>query len=393
MTVEKVETLAGILKGAGYKSAASYLHEYKVAHIENGFEVPAQLQRRLAQCRRACERGKGPTKRAAEVPEERRRGKRRILRYRRLHGRRKGAPRVPFAADLFEFGAVWMLREIEINALHPEHILLDESLKRVTLVWPSSKTDQEGQEVCRVLQCCGYSKCSHDCAYHVSSTLVTKVKAAGYSYCSVLSNGTKASKAQLIAAWRELYGGGVSGHSARRTGALTYVRKGWALPQIAYLGRWKSNVIYQYAEEALQSLPVNSPGTTKNSSGKGEDPSGLRRKRDLDALKAHVDEQLEKVCSGTKGLEDLKAEVESIKRAAKPGLLPRRIQSISTKVTHANMDMSVCSPPQAWRTRCGWSFYGAKAVFLGEEAAVTCAKCLSLLPEVTQCKEVEEGDL
>ena len=47
------------------------------------------------------------------------------------------------------------------------------------------------------------------------------------------------------------------GHSARRTGALRYIRHGWAIPQVAYLGRWKSAVIYEYVAEALESLPVN----------------------------------------------------------------------------------------------------------------------------------------
>lgn len=32
---------------------------------------------------------------------------------------------------------------------------------------------------------------------------------------------------------------------------------GWAISQIAYLGRWKSNVVYAYAEEALELVAVN----------------------------------------------------------------------------------------------------------------------------------------
>ena len=199
-------------------------------------------------------------------------------------------------------------------------------------------------------------------------------------------------QSQLIAAWRELYGKEVSGHLARRTGALTYVRKGWPLAQIAYLGRWKSSIIYQYSEEALQSIPVNREELRGAAPQKEKEPS--QHKKDLEALKARVSEQLEKFYTGAKGLEELRAEVQSIKKAARPsgGLLPRNIQSSATRVVHANMNMSACSPPQSWRTRCGWQFYGSRAVFLGEEAAVTCAKCIGLTSTVAQSKEVEGSD-
>ena len=149
---------------------------------------------------------------------------------------------------------VWMLREIEIAALKPEHVQCDEATRRVTLTWPNSKTDQEGRSVSRALQCCGLTEhCDAECPFEVSMNLVTKVKKGGWTRCSFTSKGAPTTKAQLVGAWKELYGKGVSGHSARRSGALSYVQAGWAVAQVAYLGRWKSNVIYQYAEEALES--------------------------------------------------------------------------------------------------------------------------------------------
>ena len=38
------------------------------------------------------------------------------------------------------------------------------------------------------------------------------------------------------------------GHSARRSGAMMYVRAGLPLQEVAFLGRWKSNVVLMYAE-------------------------------------------------------------------------------------------------------------------------------------------------
>ena len=61
----------------------------------------------------------------------------------------------------------------------------------------------------------------------------------------------------MVEAWKQLFGRGASGHSARRSGAMMYVRAGLPLQEIAFLGRWKSNVVLTYAEEALEEVPAN----------------------------------------------------------------------------------------------------------------------------------------
>ena len=42
-----------------------------------------------------------------------------------------------------------------------------------------------------------------------------------------------------------------------------YVRVGLPIQDLAFLGRWKSNVVLLYAEEALEELPVNSRTTSR----------------------------------------------------------------------------------------------------------------------------------
>ena len=74
---------------------------------------------------------------------------------------------------------------------------------------------------------------------------------------SVDVKGTRATKAQLVADWRAVLGDTTTGHSTRRSGALQYIRKGWSSSQVAFLRRWKSNIILEYAKEALQSIPLN----------------------------------------------------------------------------------------------------------------------------------------
>lgn len=73
---------------------------------------------------------------------------------------------------------------------------------------------------------------------------------------TMVASGDPASKGEIVAAWRSLFGKKVTGHSARRSGARQYIRRVWRVPQVAYLGRWDPNVTLQYAEEALATMPV-----------------------------------------------------------------------------------------------------------------------------------------
>lgn len=70
------------------------------------------------------------------------------------------------------------------------------------------------------------------------------------------------SKYAMVNTWRAYLGEDVSGHSARRTGALKYIREGWSISQVAHLGRWKSSAIVLYAEEALETMPANRTSQT-----------------------------------------------------------------------------------------------------------------------------------
>ena len=66
-------------------------------------------------------------------------------------------------------------------------------------------------------------------------------------------------KAGIIAAWKQIYGSEVSGHSLQRNGAMFYFRAGLQIQELALLGRWKSCLVLSYAEEALQETAVKVP--------------------------------------------------------------------------------------------------------------------------------------
>ena len=83
------------------------------------------------------------------------------------------------------------------------------------------------------------------------------------------------------------------------------------------------------------------------------------------------------VCGSIKALEK---EVDDLKKLVNPldGLLPKKIQSQTTKVVHDGVQMAACSPPTMWRTKCGWFYYGSRVTFLEQTFETSCVKCKAI---------------
>jgi hypothetical protein len=381
-TPDKVKLLGGILKAAGYRAAGNYLGEYKLMAIEGGYSWSDQLERTLKLTKRSSARVVGPKRKAAEV-ETYETGENFAVKV-----SAKVPKRVPLAAELFEFGVIWMLREVELAAIKKDHILLDFQNKKVTFTLPVSKGDQEAMQVKRVLQClCERNICYMSCPFYTSVRLLDRMRALGLNRACMNRKAKLASKAQLVEDWRLLYGTMVSGHSARRTGALRYIRQGWAIAQVAYLGRWKSSVIYEYAAEALESLPVNvgeTFGAKKDLLDKGPPTSvfvGVS-KDEVERIKNYLLAELEAAkVDQNQALQNLDKEVDELRaRDIRLGnKLPPAVQSLPSKVVHYNMDIASCSPPRAWRTVCGWHYHRSDFVFVTKvDGLHPCKKCWDL---------------
>ena len=72
------------------------------------------------------------------------------------------------------------------------------------------------------------------------------LKGAKGGHLAICDGGEGATKAEIVSVWKRLRSRSVTGHSTRRSGALQYIRKGWAI-----------NVSLEYAQEALESMAVN----------------------------------------------------------------------------------------------------------------------------------------
>ena len=383
---EDLQSLAAILKEEGYKSAEIYLSDIKLMHIEQGFQWTAQLDRILRQCKLSVNRGKGPRKKAKEVAEDD--WAQKEDEDPDLGGLEK-KERVRYARRLFALGVQWMMREIEIAALKRDNFEFNTALKTVALTWFESKTDQEGATITRVLQCqCVDGACGLRCPYDNAMQLVRNAFEGGeerrHGFLATTTRGKAASKHMVLKAWQELFGKEISGHSTRRSGALQYIRKGWSISQVAFLGRWRSNIILQYADEALQSIPVNA---SSNFNLEKKDSAVVRQAsipKDTviqQEIVMELKEEIRRLKSGSLSVEEkLKKlqdkDTDSVK--IDPSLLPCRVASLKSKITHQNVTLLLCTPPHTWRTLCGWHYNNAAYAFKPPEVEVTCQKCINI---------------
>ena len=395
--VESFSKLAAILKSEKYKAVKPYIIEAKMMHLDGGGDWNLAWDRRFKLCMKAAGRDAGPPKKAVEVPKvswagtqdtkdttEKKSGK---------PVKTRVAPQLAKAS--FAVATLWMLREIELSELKREDFSFDEMKKKVTLKLKKSKTDTEARGVCRVLQCTCTSACTWECPYEATWRFTsgggkpTKTEWIDDGYIMVSNDGKKARKCDVVAAWKDLYGKEVTGHSPRRTGALQYIRSGWTISQVAFLGRWRSQVIYDYAREALETLPVNSTNSfnaDSNIGKKGEDEPNdgtehLKKEKEIWEREKmnELEAELEALKLDHEGMKKrLANEVEALetKARSRAGLLPSLVFSNRAQVLHLNTDTALCSPPFTWKTVCGWRFSGSNFTLQdGEPSQVNCQKC------------------
>ena len=182
LDVVKIKLIATAFKEAGYKSGSSYLAEAKLMHVEEGGDWTPQLDRVFKMSKRALDRGKGPRKKAPEVPVQ--------VRREALIRKKKLSTKVLFPKELFQFGIAWMLREVEIRFFEVRDLVVDWQKKRITLCWRTSKCDQSGEEVRRTLQClCAGDMCAWECPFFSTIDLLDKVKKAKRPHSKLALNG------------------------------------------------------------------------------------------------------------------------------------------------------------------------------------------------------------
>ena len=251
LTVDKLTNLAAILDSTGMKAGDQYLGEAKSLHIEAGYDWDVQLDRQMMACKRAMQRDKGPEVRAKEVkPDEI--GE---TEWNRVNKSPKEPKRVAWS---YMWACMWMLRAIEAANVRANDVVVKLEEKLVRLRIRKSKTDQKASGVWRTLKCCGKESCERDCPFSLAvAALNERGSNDGSSPLFPDENGAQISKFHLVTSWMNHLDKEMSGHSARRSGAMRYARRGLTVHAIQFLGRWKSSAVFRYIEEAMTELPMN----------------------------------------------------------------------------------------------------------------------------------------
>lgn len=335
------------------------------------------MNKLITDCKRSLRRNRGPVRRAPEVKLEDIDPLKWML---CCYGpRRTARPALSYA-----LAVVWMLRESEVSAMRWKDVTVNEDNKRVSIFIPLSKCDQQGLGVRRTLQCCMSKSCQRWCCWRLWLEICKAYKRRERSPQEHIfqdAENKKLSKAKMVEGWSLVAGEGIQGHSARRSGAMNYVRLGMPIQELAFLGRWKSSVVLSYAEDALQSEPANKSICTS----KAQKTRSKEQSRGGGAEDTPVRDLLKEEAGQSVGKELVVTQ------------LPKKLWVSSTayssreRVWHEVEGASWDVPTETWTSVCGWPFSRNSAkVALQSQLSLTQRKCKKCQRKT--CGEAIEGE-
>ena len=374
LTVDSITTVAAVLDSTGMKAGDQYLNEAKLLHVEAGYPWSDQLELKMTTCKRAMRRDKGPEVRAKElrldnIPEE-------------LWEMKVKDGECPLrTAWSYAWASLWMLRAIEASNLRVKHVRLDESNKTVRLTIPKSKTDQRALGVVRTMKCCGLMACSRKCPYNLACRVLREIKSnESDTPLFPTIQGQQLPKVKLVEAWAKTLDPEISGHSARRSGAMMWTREGLNVSDISFLGRWKSSAVFRYIEDAMAELPLN-----RNGNGL-EEPQSEPQPPEIPVFEGIPEPEVDRKPRKRKqkaaeDSEDLPMSGKYVD--AKPLMAVSRVRKEITahRVGQASWGIKL----DEWTTICGWRFarrnVKVELTRLIPKQAKNCSKCEKIWSE------------
>ena len=341
--------VAALLRKINMKASEQYLYELKAMNAEFGFEWSNQMEAHFKMCKRSLTRDRGPEDRALELkPQE--------IQECVLYANTRSSAFPRRIGLSFAWAATWMRRAIEAQGVEANHVTVDHKGKTVKLWIPKSKMDQRALGVSRTLGCECKGSCRNLCPYNLAVVSLAdhaERKTGAYLFPTV--DGKHVSQFNLVKSWNDCFKQGVSGHSARRSGAMMYARGGMSVQEIAYLGRWKSCAVFRYIEQALQDVPLNitgrfNHGVVQGSSRSEEDENKGAKVR---LISKGMTEKMDNLAGRVKALED--APQQAVERKQ-----PKQLWAISNvrgqRRAHVVAQASWNLPLESWATSCGWKF-------------------------------------
>eukprot|EP00438_Fugacium_kawagutii_P030047 Skav201343 [mRNA] locus=scaffold1389:351053:352966:+ [translate_table: standard] len=394
LDTDRIVEVASVLDSTGMRAADQYLAEAKAMHLEEGHEWTTLLETKMSMCKRAMARNRGPEERAKEVT---------------LHElpketweevtRKKHAPKR--VAWSYAWALIWMLRSTEAAGVKKGHVKINGEKKEVSLLIPVSKTDQRAAGTRRTLKCCGLQVCSRYCPFDLAQKCVTELPQVNPDEPMFPDfEGRAMTRLQLIAAWAGKLDQHMSGHSARRSGAMYYTRQNMSIETLSFLGRWRSSAVFRYVEEALVEVPLN------QDCNQWKSPRTPASETPAEAAGVAKELQAEKT---------VRRAARKV-RAARPKSSPRRSipEDKKTPITDAEGDQKVWAisrqrgkvvahnlgqaawgiPLEDWTTICGWHFakrnVKVELTKTYKKNFTHCEKCKKIMEERDGVKRARE---
>ena len=157
ITIKKIERIGSALKKGGYRSADSYLSQYRVSAERRGYEITGPLRRAFKDADRTCMRGIGPGVKSLGLP---------MHRLQELPGNHRpwvaGGPVSPRCAMVV--GSWFLTREVELATSRACLVSVTEGeCPSVSWCLPASKADTRAVGIERIHYCECVNESSADC--------------------------------------------------------------------------------------------------------------------------------------------------------------------------------------------------------------------------------------
>ena len=417
VTCESLMHVAAILREAGFKSVANYLHEARDLHGRAGFTWTPPLQAALQDVKRASKRAIGHTKRSDEVCPE----------VWEALADLKGIDPVccESASDapaggiaLWMVGTLFLLREVELGCLllDSETIQMSNIPQRaITVNLSASKSDPAGKGAKRTLVCnCGASVVGLPvrCPFHMMKKLVDlQLARLGFDKIEDVPIGAYTLVAQrrdplspvtkqamiaeaqrlvtmardLVFIARDLSPENTTGHFTRRSGAKLMARMGCSFSCIQWFARHSSAITWIYVEEAWAESPRDSWRMADELAIRDMIGNVLTKVNSVDEALKIAEKKFQ---DSLDSMEMLNTSVNRVdfNRDVRKALIPTYVINLGCSKIHV-VQRSACNnaDTRLWATKCGWNWLksgqACKPVFEDDEVDkddfFRCLKCFS----------------
>ena len=306
------------------------------------------------------------------------------------------------AVDIVIVGCCFMTREIELSSARAEHLTL--SGEEVSIMLPCHKSESRGDLTQRSFRCACRVQAQPLCPYHAAVRHHNRLLGrfgppAGSSPLVPTDDGLHHSKADMVQGFRSvIQAAGVPltrkdesnidshrfhGHVLRISGAQFLYRIGLTFAQIQLQGRWASNTVLRYlqqapllglSEDAAEGLQAAEETSTKRPrksrptpaadevvASRQVSPAGHSTHGGQAAVSpgaAQESSQPQQHSQSAVEVQALQSEVSLIRALIETET--SLIVQARSRVAHSIAKAERMHEPHEWMTSCGWKYAGCK---------------------------------